>query len=319
MVPRRLLRVKSMQALYGWVLAPDAYTQPQNECIKLVHYLLEEFYEQYLACLVHICWFFEEIAREADRTGAHLYWTEEQRRALRLIGNNPIVTRLQRHSHLFELCEERGLLERFSRDIALACFRDAENSYILHDALLKVCLRGVHDGGTFWYDTVRRMWEEHLLKHRVFRAFLGDLSFVWEDDEPFLVFAVNKTLELAADPQITEPVYMAGGSKWKAHAQFVEKLIAETIAHFDYTGSMIAQKSRNWALNRIGTAERTLLHMCITEWLCIGDSPAVAVLNDYVEIAKQFGTSEQAHAFVNGILDAIMKDLNRAGKIVRVS
>lgn len=319
MLPRRLLRVKSMQALYGWVLAPEAYLHPQEECVSLAFSLLKEFYEQYLTCLVYVCWFFEEIGREADRTGAHLYWTEEQRKALRLTSKNPIVERLRHHSRLFELSRERGLLGVLPRDVALACFRDAENSYILHDILLQVSLTKKHDEARFWYEPTRRLWEEHLLKHRVFRALMGDLFFAWEDEEPFLSFSVNRTLELAAVDGISEPVYAYGGAKWRGQMQFVERLIVDTINNFSNVSSIIAQKAKNWALNRIGTAERTLLHMCTTEWLCIGDSPAVAVLNDYVEIAKQFATYEQSYAFVNGILDAVMKELVKEGRIVQVT
>ena len=74
--------------------------------------------------------------------------------------------------------------------------------------------------------------------------------------------------------------------------------------------TLIVQQAENWKLDRLAVIDRAILRLAIFEMRAT-DTPPKVVLNEAVELAKKF-SSDEAGAFVNGILDAIRKSL--AGK-----
>jgi len=60
-------------------------------------------------------------------------------------------------------------------------------------------------------------------------------------------------------------------------------------------------------LARVDPVERAVLRIAMYELLSRPDIPYRVVINEAILMAKKFG-AEQGHAFVNGILDRIIKD-----------
>ena len=69
----------------------------------------------------------------------------------------------------------------------------------------------------------------------------------------------------------------------------------------------IARASRNWDLKRINRVDRSNLRLAVHQLFNCPDVPPKVVINEAVELAKQFSTT-QAPAFVNGVLDAIRRE-----------
>ena len=70
----------------------------------------------------------------------------------------------------------------------------------------------------------------------------------------------------------------------------------------------------NWDLSRIALIDRILLRMGICEILFFPDIPPKVSINESIEIAKDYSTSSSGK-FINGILDAILDDLKKDGKL----
>jgi transcription antitermination protein NusB len=79
---------------------------------------------------------------------------------------------------------------------------------------------------------------------------------------------------------------------------------AKEVAGLD---EVIAKHADNWRLERLAAIDRAILRLGIYE-LRQGETPARIVINESVELAKKF-SSEDASAFVNGILDTVRKSL----------
>jgi N utilization substance protein B len=58
----------------------------------------------------------------------------------------------------------------------------------------------------------------------------------------------------------------------------------------------------------MAVVDRNLLRLAIYEFLFESDTPKTVVINEALEIARRFSTFE-ATQFINGILDAIKRDL----------
>jgi len=70
--------------------------------------------------------------------------------------------------------------------------------------------------------------------------------------------------------------------------------------------SLIEALSEDWALDRMAAIDRNILRMAITELLHFTDVPVSAVINEAVELAKIYGTSDSGR-FVNGMLGVLAR------------
>jgi transcription antitermination factor NusB len=69
--------------------------------------------------------------------------------------------------------------------------------------------------------------------------------------------------------------------------------------------AMIEETARNWRLERIAAVDKNILRLGAYE-LTREATPPLVVIDEAIEIAKRFGEADSP-AFVNGVLDAIMK------------
>jgi len=90
------------------------------------------------------------------------------------------------------------------------------------------------------------------------------------------------------------------------HAQMLVKGVQDKKSEID---ARISSVSQHWKLDRMASVDRNILRLAIYEMQFSPDplKPAI-VINEAVEMAKKFGTTESA-GFVNGLLDQIGKRL----------
>jgi N utilization substance protein B len=74
--------------------------------------------------------------------------------------------------------------------------------------------------------------------------------------------------------------------------------------------AVIEKFARNWRLDRVGRVELNLLRLGVYEMLYRADVPCKVSMNEALELDKQYGDA-RSHTFVNGILDAVSKALEK--------
>lgn len=79
--------------------------------------------------------------------------------------------------------------------------------------------------------------------------------------------------------------------------------------------STIARYCHNWRVERLGKVVLTLLRLAVFELLFRDDIPLKVSINEALELNRQFG-EDSAQSFINGILDAVAKALEK-GEIPR--
>ena len=87
--------------------------------------------------------------------------------------------------------------------------------------------------------------------------------------------------------------------------EFVGQLVAGTLTQLKALDLVIEENAVNWKVSRMSSVDRSLLRMSTYEMLYL--DPTVSrsiVIDEAIEIAKQFGTAESP-SFINGILDSI--------------
>jgi N utilization substance protein B len=93
--------------------------------------------------------------------------------------------------------------------------------------------------------------------------------------------------------------------------EFTEELVRGTLSKIDEIDTMIKRVAENWILERMAAVDRNILRFAAYELLYRKDIPFAVTINEAIEIAKKFSSTEAA-PFINGILDRLAKE---AGKV----
>jgi N utilization substance protein B len=88
---------------------------------------------------------------------------------------------------------------------------------------------------------------------------------------------------------------------------YTQQLLQGVDRHHEEIDALIQKHSAHWTLPRMAMVDRNIMRVAVFETRFAADPvpPAVAI-NEAVEISRKFGTSDSP-AFVNGILDQIVK------------
>jgi N utilization substance protein B len=96
-----------------------------------------------------------------------------------------------------------------------------------------------------------------------------------------------------------------------AEVAFFDDVVSGVHARTDEIDALIARKlAKDWALERLDKPMRQILRAGAYELLARIDVPTGSVISEYVDVAKAFYDKREA-AFVNGVLDAIGKEVRR--------
>ena len=83
------------------------------------------------------------------------------------------------------------------------------------------------------------------------------------------------------------------------------KKTAENIVHLD---SLISKHIDNWDLGRLATIDKNILRLGLSELLYFPEIPRKVTIDEAIELAKLYGSADSGR-FVNGVLDALSKDM----------
>lgn len=93
-----------------------------------------------------------------------------------------------------------------------------------------------------------------------------------------------------------------------ADEDFALNLLVGTMEKTEEIKKIVQEHAPGWTLDRMDPISRCILLIGAYELLFAGDAPPAVVMDEAIEIAKEYGTSESGK-FVNGVLNAIAKGI----------
>ena len=90
--------------------------------------------------------------------------------------------------------------------------------------------------------------------------------------------------------------------------EFATRLAAGTLSRLETLDERIRSRAEHWRIPRMAIVDRNILRLAVYEFL-YEPTPRTVAINEALEIARRFSTYE-ATQFINGILDAIKRDLD---------
>jgi N utilization substance protein B len=307
MLNRRYLRIKVLQALYSFFHDENKnMVKQEKELLKSV----ETIYDLYIYLII----IFKEIRLSADRLleerkKKHLPTAEDinpNRRfidgALMLkIDSSTALAHEKTNRRLGWTSEEDSLIKSLYTKITsfpdyIAYMADTEKSFEKGKKLLIAIYK-------------KLIAEDESVKQHLFET-----NIHWSSDFFLVNVCVAKTLEACTEDKDFElmPLYKAEDDK-----DFMLELFRKTILTDTENIALITEKISNWEPDRIATMDFILMKMALSEVMTFPGIPVKVTLNEYIEISKLF-SSPKSNTFINGILDAIVKDLKKKGKFTKV-
>lgn len=105
--------------------------------------------------------------------------------------------------------------------------------------------------------------------------------------------------------EIVESAKEAGLIKINGFAENILKTVESNAEEID---ASIQSNTPDWTISRLPKVSLAILRLAVSEIKYIDEVPNGVAVNEAVELAKKYGTNEDA-AFINGVLGTVVKTL----------
>lgn len=166
-----------------------------------------------------------------------------------------------------------------------------------------------------------RIFEEEFVDSEELEQILEEKSLYWNDDLAYALTWCCKTFKGFANGEGWSllPLYqseMLKGDGVESDKYFVRKLLQASFAGYEKYSAMVADSVTGWEKERLFSTDVVLIVMGLAETVTFPTIPVKVTINEYVELAKFFGTPK-SRSFVNGLLDRLVQNLVNEGKVVK--
>lgn len=155
---------------------------------------------------------------------------------------------------------------------------------------------------------IGKMFLRYVAENENFHDHLEAMELSWADDFHISNSMIQKTIGFLKEREASHTLLKI--IKDDEDKNFAQKLLQETLNHWEETEKKIEERLENWDLDRISLMDRVILVTSFSELDYFPLTPSRIIINEYIEIAKVFAT-EKSQIFVNGILDRYIKSNNR--------
>lgn len=304
MLSRRSVRIKVMQLLYmlnrDEQLAFPDLVKEYNDGIWKTY----ELYIFHLYLLLKVAQYAEKDA--TNRAAKHLPTDEDKTFTPRLY-TNPCTQSLANHKDFLKIAAKFKANEGLDEDhirVMYQAFDDTPE----YKAYLALPEPTNEDHAKILLELYR-----FLANHDLFVETSEDRYNNWPDDESLVVGAIKKTLKaMPLQGEFYKEFEPSDETVREFGEQLLRKTCQEDHALFEHIEPML----KNWDADRVAVLDMIMLKMALCELLHFPTIPTKVTLNEFVEISKVYST-DKSKDFINGILDRLMKKLQKEEKIVK--
>ena len=309
MINRVLIRVKVVQALYSYMLTrPDrTFEQAMNE----LQASFEKSYELYMYLLKLIIELTDLQDRALDDARNKYLPTEEDLNPNTRFVNNWLVKQLRENEIINEFFDDK--LVSWQDEII---FKRLTLDKILNSDAYKEYMAYEKTDNATGCEVWKQLLKQVILNDEDVAEKLETMSLFWSVEDldtmgQFVIKTIRRFQEGNDAPIM--PMY-----KDEEDSEFGEKLFKTTVQIMDENNILIDSfiKSERWDKNRVALMDRIIMCVAVTELKSFPTIPTNVTLNEYIELAKEFSTPNSGQ-FVNGILNAVVKNLRERGIVTK--
>lgn len=309
MISRRYLRIKVFQVLYAYFQSVD-----KNEKIieKELFLSINRMHDLYLLLLTVGQELIHQANFKIEEAKKKRLPTEDDLNPNTKFIDNQVFNRLTNDAKLNQLIKDKKLYWAADQELMLKFFNFLRETPT-YTEYMSTRNTDFEADKRFVIDIYKKVIPEFEL----LISEIQDKSIFWGYDEmDFILGIVIKTIKKMeeGDTRVKlEKVYRDE----EEDIAFVKSLLHETITHDDENSEMIADKTKNWDVERIAMIDILLMKMALSELLYFKSVPVKVTLNEYIELSKWYSTPK-SKVFVNGVLDKLVEDLKAKGNLKKI-
>ena len=307
MINRVLIRIRVVQILFSCF--QDETTNLKKAENELM-FSLQKSYDLYFYLLSFMLELTSTYEQKIDARRSKLLPTEEDIKPKTKLLDNTFIKQLSLNKELEKYLTDRPF------------------SWSEHDAFIRKILDAILNSDIYkeyiedesnTYDIDREFWRK-IFKHVIcadedLYTLLEDESLYWNDDieivESFVLKTIKRFEEENGALQKLLPMF-----KDDSDREFAVKLFRESLLNGKEYRGLIDKYTKNWESERIALMDMVVMQIAIAEIMTFPSIPISVTLNEYIDISKSYSTVKSA-SFINGILDAIVKELKEEKKIIK--
>lgn len=313
MLNRRILRIKAYKVLYGSVIAEGTSLAQAEAQLEQACEATRDLYVYMLSIIPALT----QVAKDRiDAAKSKLRPTEEDL--------NPNMQ-----------FAENGMARLIAEDVDLnKLLTKKKYSWAQYDILLKKVMTSVASKEYFaqYMESSERsltedcrlftkIFEEEFDDNQDLEMILEEKSMHWVDDLPYALSWCCRSLKDFADGKSWSllPLYqseMKKGEDVESDKLFVRRLLQSSYAGYEKYSAMVAEAVSGWEKERLFLSDVVLVVMGLAEAVSFPTIPVKVTINEYVELAKYYGTPK-SRAFVNGLLDRLVQNLVNEGSVAK--
>jgi len=309
MLNRRYLRIKIMQALYAFFQS-DNKDLPKGE--RDLFSGIDKIYDLYifqLAFLLELHHVAMVLSEEAKNK--RLPTSNDLNPNLKFI-ENKFILQLTENIHLKREMNNRRISWTNEFELVKKIFNNIKASDE-YDKYMNVS----DDSYKTHHDFILEIFKEYMADFELLNHFYEERNLHWGDDiylvNPMIVKTIDSFKENSNPDFTLLPLY----KDKEEDEQFVKDLFHQTVIQEEETKKLIADKTKNWEVERIAMMDVLLMQMAITEILYFSNIPVKVTLNEFIEISKIYSTPK-SKLFINGILDKLLVDFKTGNKLTKM-
>ena len=313
MLNRRILRIKAFKVLYGSVIA-DQTTLAQAEA--QLDLSCEATRDLYLYMLSIVSPLTQVVKDRIEAAKSKLRPTEEDLNPNMKFAENALAKLIDADVDFQKLLSKKKyswsqydlLLKKVMNSVAskeyFAEYMSSEDRSLAEDCRL-----------------FTKIFEEEFVDSEELEMILEEKSMHWNDDLAYALTWCCRTFKDFADGKSWSliPLYqsdMKKGEDVESDKFFVRRLLQASYAGYEKYSAMVAESVTGWEKERLFSTDVVLIVMGLAEAVSFPTIPVKVTLNEYVELAKFYGTPK-SRAFVNGLLDRLIQKLESEGAVAK--
>jgi len=291
-----------MQLLY--TQSRDVSLSPKD-LLKSYELAIHQSYELYLFNLLQLMNVAQYAVKDATRRTAKLLPTDADKQFTAKLYENDITQTLVENEGLKAAIKKNKLEGRIDEDN----YRSFYSEYAKTDEYKAY----LDKSDTTYQDHIKILLSlyKSCINNELFVELMEDNYPNWVDDKSLVVGTIKKTIKALPTSKDFCELYLPNE---ETTSQFGETLLNKVLNEDEELLAIIEPTLKNWDADRVAIIDMILLKMAISELMIFPTIPTKVTLNEFVEIAKQYST-EKSKDFINGILDRLMKKLQKQGKI----
>ncbi|HTA84291.1 MAG TPA: transcription antitermination protein NusB [Bacteroidia bacterium] len=307
MLNRRYLRIKVLQILYPFFQDEEKNINARERELLTSIDKIYELYIYLFLLLKEIRHFGDNLLEE--RKKKHLPTANDLKPDLRFI-NNRVLLKISTAPALLKEKDKRKIGWQADEDSTIKKFYQNILAAPEYTAFMASPPSTFEEEKHFMVT----IYKKYLSENDDLKQHLIEKNIHWASDYMLANICIVKTIEAMQEDKDLElmPLYKADDDQ-----DFTLELFRKTILDDSANMKLIEGKIANWEPERIASMDMLLMKMALTEVMNFPGIPVKVTLNEYIEISKLY-SSPKSNTFINGILDAIVKELRSQKKVVKV-